>query len=379
MKRLSNFLLIILLIITLSACKEDEIIEPIDKDIEYNCSIYNDSNITECKFYTLDYLHTKVSLAIYYEDEEFADEIENVFYEVREIIKLYNNISDKYATYEGYVSVKTINDNPTTTHTISSELFELIEFTLDNQDSVNKRFNAALFNAALGPVLSIWHDYRENCQISMVCEVPEMDDLIYAAQYINPDNVILDSENLTITMSENMSLDLGGVSKGVISGKIIEYLNTLDFLTGYLLNNGSSNISVGGTHPTRDHGKFVLAVTDPTNIYDYYAAVYLEPFDELVTSGDYQQNYFVDDTMYHHIIHSTTLMPERFVRSVSIIYNEPGLADIYSTAIFLMPLDEAIVFVDGIEGLEAMWYGLDDIVYFSENFEELYLENLYLE
>ena len=176
-----------------------------------------------------------------------------------------------------------------------------------------------------------------------------------------------------------MSLDFGGVSKGYISGKLMEYLDALD-LDGYLLNNGTSNISIGGTHPTRDNSKFLLAITNPTdplNPSAYYATVYLGDGDQLVTSGDYQQFYKVGETLYHHIIHNDTLMPERNSRSVSIIYDDPGVADLYSTAIFLMTITEGIEFVDNIEGLEAIWYGMDNVIYFSENFEDYYLNQTY--
>jgi thiamine biosynthesis lipoprotein len=186
----------------------------------------------------------------------------------------------------------------------------------------------------------------------------------------------MNRENLTITMSEFMSLDLGGVSKGYISGVIIDYLDTLD-LNGYLLNNGESNISLGGTHPTRDSGDYLIAVTDPTHQLPYYATVYLGDGDQLVTSGDYQQNFIVDGELYHHIINVETLFPERFSRSVSIVFEDPALADLYSTAIFSMSIEDGILFVDGVDGLEAIWYGIDGTIYFSANFETDYLNLTY--
>ena len=339
-----------------------------------SCTTVPGTETLECFKLWSSYLHTSVTLKIYFHENDFINSID-VFNEIEDTISLYHKISDKYDDYTGYVNIKTINDDPTTTHQIIPELYELIEFTLDNQETVNN-----LFNAALGPVLQIWHDYREDCQLNQICAVPILADLQAANQFTNPGDIILDSENSTITMGPNMSLDLGGVSKGFISGKIIEYLDALD-LNGYLLNNGESNISIGGVHPTRDNGKFLLAITDPTNtnpyIIDYYATVYLSDGDQLVTSGDYQQYYEVDGEIYHHIIHNITLMPERNSRSVSIIYDDPAVSDLYSTAIFLMTISEGILFVDGIDGLEGIWYGMDGTIYFSENFEELYLHNTY--
>jgi len=334
------------------------------------CQLVEGTETLECYKNWSSYLHTVVTLKIYFHQYDNINS-EEIFDDLEDIISLYHQISDKYDNYEGYVNIKTINDDPTATHTILPELYELIDFTVTNQASVDN-----LFNTALGPVLQIWHDYRENCAVNQVCEVPPMQDLLDAKAFTDPDDIILDEENYTITMSAGMSLDLGGVSKGFISGKLIEYLDALD-LNGYLLNNGESNISIGGVHPTRENEMFLLAITDPTYSLPYYATVYLSDGDQLVTSGDYQQYYVVGDDLYHHIIHNDTLIPERNSRSVSIITNDPALADLYSTAIFLMTIEEGTLFVDSIAGLEAIWYGMDGTVSFSENFEEEYLFNLY--
>ncbi len=335
-----------------------------------SCKIVEGTDNLECYKVWSSYLHTVVTLKIYFNKYDNINSLD-VYNEVEDTLALYHQISDKYDNYDGYVNIKTINDNPTLTHTILPELYELIDFTLENQKNVDN-----LFNMALGPVLEIWHDYREDCLLNQECFVPPMQDLLDASVYTDPLDITLDSENLTITLEENMSLDLGGVSKGFISGKIIEYLDALD-LVGYLLNNGESNISIGGENPTKESGMFLLAVTDPTYALPYYATVYLQDGDQLVTSGDNQQFYIVSGTIYHHIIHNVTLMPERNSRSISVIYDNPALADIYSTAIFIMTIEDGIEFVDSVEGLEAIWYGLDGTIYYSENLEEKYLHNIY--
>ena len=71
-------------------------------------------------------------------------------------------------------------------------------------------------------------------------------------------------------------------------------------------------------------------------------------------------------------------MPERFSRSVSIITDDPALADLYSTAIFTMSIEDGLLFVNGIDGLEAIWYTIDNKAVMSDNFEEMYLVDLYI-
>ncbi len=368
MKKLILLVLLLLISFTLVACDNDRDENP--PLINDECTLVEGTTTLECYTVWTSYLHTVVTLKLYIEEDSTLDNM-LVYEEVEEIISFYNDISDKYYLYDGVTNVKTINDDPTAIHTISEELFELIEFSLNHQSDVNN-----LFNIALGPVIKVWHNYREDCNELGNCAIPSLAELEAQDIYTNPDNIIMDRENLTITMSEFMSIDLGGVSKGFISRVIIEYLDDLE-LNGYLLNNGESNISLGGIHPTRETGYFNIAVTDPTNQLPYYATVYLGDGDQLVTSGDYQQYFEVDEVIYHHIISGDTLFPERNSRSVSVIHSDPALADLYSTAIFIMTIAEGIEFVDSINGLEAIWYGLDGTIYFSANFESEYLNQLY--
>lgn len=340
-----------------------------------NCQAINVEGSTMCTVNFSQYLNTYIKLTIYYDGATYHEDYSNIFDTVENIIADYHKLSDKYKNYDGVINVKSINDNPTATHTIDARLFDMIKFAMDHQSEVNN-----LFNIALGPVLQVWHDYRELADpfTNTSTSIPTMAELNDKNQYTDYTKIILDDTNKTITMDENMSIDLGGMSKGYISEILTEYLDSLD-LSSYLLNNGNSNISIGGTHPVRDHGKFILAVTDPTNEkYPGYASILLGDGDQLVTSGDYQQYFIVDDVLYHHIINPLTLMPERYSRSVSIVINgDAGLADLYSTAIFTMNIEDGIAFVDSVPGLEAIWYGVDGTIYFSKNFEELYLNELY--
>ncbi len=337
----------------------------------YNCISITDTDYTQCTINFDQYLHTYIRLTVTYEGDTYHLGLNEVFDNVEAIISDYHKLSDKYDNYDGVTNVKSINDSPTETHVVDERLFDMIEFTLDHQSDVNN-----LFNIALGPVLQVWHDYRELADpfTHTSTSIPTMEELNEKNQYTDSSKIILDDGNHTITMEDNMSIDLGGMSKGYISEVLVTYLDSLD-LNSYLLNNGNSNISIGGTHPIRDHGKYILATTDPDGEkYPGYATILLGDGDQLVTSGDYQQYFIVDGTVYHHIINPLTLRPERHSRSVSIVIDgDAGLADLYSTAIFTMSIEDGIAFVDEMDGLEAIWYGMDGTIHFSENFETMYL------
>lgn len=340
-----------------------------------SCQFDEDTNLLACSRTWSQYLHTTVSITVYFDQYEVIDSTQ-LFNELETIISYYNETSDKYKNFEGVVNVKTINDNPTDTHTVDEDLFSLLKFTFDHQDEVDN-----LFNAALGPVLQVWHNYRENCNLSNICAVPTFEELNVFKPLTNPADITLDEANFTITMKEGMSIDLGGISKGYITRELIEKIEEYN-LYGYLINNGTSNISVGGLRPKRESGKFIIGVLDPRNEEwenNAYATVFLADGEHLVTSGDYQQYYEADGEFYHHIIHNETLFPERYSRSVSIVASDPALADLYSTAIFLMPIEDGKEFVNGIDGLEAIWFGLDSTIHMSDNFETDHLREILID
>lgn len=369
MKKITIFITLFLLSISLSAC-EDSGLPSNDQ-----CSKVSDTELLRCDLVLSSYFDTSITLALYIEKDVDSDVI---LTEVTNIIKNYHYLSDKYNTYEDIINIKTINDNPTDTHDISGDLYDMIFYSLEHQEEVND-----LFNIALNPVLKVWHDYSDECNFDPYkgtgtgdCLIPTMTELNAAANYIDPNDIVLDEYTNTITLLSGMSLDLGGMSKGYMSKVVTEYLKSQD-VHGYLFNAGTSNVEIGGQHPTRDSGQFLVAVTDPSNLNSYYATVYLSAGESIVSSGDYQRYYISDGELYHHIIHPVLLMPIRYTRSVSVVYSDPALADMYSTAIFLMPISEGIEFVDSIAGLEAIWYDLEGDIHYSENFEEDYLDRLY--
>lgn len=327
----------------------------------------NDSGYDKCIITWSSYLNTSVVLTMYVSDDSSIN-LQTVTNNVQDILALYTIISDKYTEYEYMTNIWTINQSPEDTHIINEDLFNLIEFTLQEQIPV-----VDFYNAALEPVLEIWHDARDLCTIQDTCVVPDQETLDLRNQYTDPANIVLDRENLTITMQENMGLDLGGVSKGYVSKLVIDYLNTVG-IYGYIFNNGQSNVSVGGANPRTTDGSFVIAITDPTDPYDFtgkhgFAHATLRDGDQLVTSGDYQKFFEVEGVKYHHIISPITLTPLTHSKSVSIITSDPALADLYSTAIFNMTYEEGLAFVNSIDGLEAIWYLEDGTIEMTVEFD----------
>ena len=119
---------------------------------------------------------------------------------------------------------------------------------------------------------------------------------------------------------------------------------------GYVLDIGG-NLRVVGTK--KDGSGWVSGIRNPDTYAQnpYIYTLTLKENDALVTSGSYERYYTVDGVRYHHIINGETLMPENYYLSVSVKSTSSALSDALSTAIFNMPYDEAVAFIEGVSGI----------------------------
>lgn len=330
------------------------------------------------KTWSLYFGPTPISLKLYLTK---ADDIKvkEIYQAVEDLIVEYHQLFDKYHAYEGVTNVYTINQRGTETTLLDPKLYDAIAFGLEHEDIVQSG-GVKLFNIALGPVLSIWHDARDNANcVDNVCPVPTQ--AIENGTFLTDSSQIqLDPTTKSLTfLVPGMAIDLGGFGKGYVAEVITDYLDSLP--VNYLLNAGNSNLKAGGTNPDREDGHFYIGLIEPSFTEalfpDFYAYLRIPEGISVVTSGNYQ-NFFIgtDDVIYHHIIDPRTNYPGGEAMSVTILAEDGALLDIYSTAVYLLTVAEGLAFVNQTDGLEGIWYLTDESIVMSDQFESLYLYQL---
>lgn len=331
-----------------------------------------------CKKNWTSYFDTQIQLTLYVTQTDTFN-INEIFSDVDAILETYHQLFDKYHEYGLITNIYSINHRSSSFMTISKELYDALAFVLELEEEITID-GKILFNIALGPVLNIWHDARDNplCDDTIsfaynVCPVPSAS--ILSVNFpTNPENIVLSSEPYTITfLEENMELDVGGYGKGYVSELITDYLDSLSI--NYLLNAGNSNVKAGGINPNNDDGYYYIALTRPTIELDfggnYFAYLKVSANMSVVSSGNHQR-FFIgkdDGKVYHHIIDPRTNYPGGEAMSVTVLFENGAIADIYSTSIFLMTLSEGLAFVNAIDGLEAVWYLQDGTIQSSSGFD----------
>jgi len=298
-------------------------------------------------------------------EEEFVNQTDLL----KEKFDYYHKLYDIYTSYEGINNLQTINENAGIAPVkVDPEIIELIILSKDMYDKTDGQVNIAM-----GSVLSIWHDYRtiginqpENASL------PPIEELQEAAKHTNINNIIIDKEASTVYLADpDMSLDVGSIGKGYAVQKVCEYAKELG-ITNLVINAGG-NVCAIGTHADKTNWKF--AIQNPDLDSKDIALKTVSVADKcLVTSGDYQRYYMVNDVLYCHIIDPDTLMPANYYSSVSIITDDSGIADALSTALFNMEYEEGLKLINSLNGTEAIWVFKDGSIKYSKHFEDFIIE-----
>ena len=288
-------------------------------------------------------------------EEEFSRKAQAVHDE----LLVYHQLFDIYNVYEGLNNLKTINDHPGEAIAVDQAIIDLLLDCKVYHDLTDGRVNAAM-----GSVLYLWHEAREDGlnDIANAC-LPDSDALREAAAHASWDSVVIDRENSTVTITDPaLRLDVGAIAKGWSVQRVAETAPE-----GLLISVGGN---VCATGPKDSSGTpWVVGVQNPDGGDNYLHTLYLTR-GSMVTSGDYQRAYLVDGEFYHHIIDPDTLYPGKLWRAVTVVCPDSGLADALSTALFLLPLEEGQRLLDACESY-AMWVDAEGNMFYSTGFEEL--------
>ncbi len=325
MKKVSVIVLFLLAMVFLSGC---------------------DSNTTDTrKLYLFD---TDVTIEIYTNSKKDTN---GILDEVEAIYNKYHKLTDNFNEHVGVNNVFTINNANGQAVEVDSELLELLKLSDEYYSKTDK-----LYNPYMGALTSLWRDF-----INKETDSLPSDEQIETAMstYIDVDKPLTITENKVMLANADMKIDLGAVAKGYATQKVVEYLESED-VDMYLLNAGRS-ISLGKHPKGRD---WIVGIEDPIGEKQYYETV--EVVDKaIVTSGDYQRYREHNGKKYHHIINPKTGQPANYYHSATVIADDSGVSDILSTALFCMPLSEALAFVEKQADVEAIFYDIEKSVHYT--------------
>ena len=269
---------------------------------------------------------------------------------LKDDLEVYHQLYDIYHAYPGRVNIRTLNEKAGQGPVeVDPKIIGLLLFSREAYDQTDGRVNIAL-----GAVTGIWHRYRqEGIDDPQAARLPGRDLLEEAARHSSIDDLIIDQVRSTVELKDpRMSLDVGAVAKGyaVEQAALAAEARGVKHL---LISVGGSVRAIGGRDDRGEPWRGGSGYPDYA-VDDYLAIVKADSL-SVVTSGVYERFYLVDGKSYHHIIDPDTLFPENRYLSVSVITPDSGLADVLSTALFNLDLEEGKKLIESLDRTEALW------------------------
>ena len=152
---------------------------------------------------------------------------------------------------------------------------------------------------------------------------------------------------------------LGGIGKGYAIDRAIALLEDRGF-QDFLIQSGGDLYAAGvnGGQP------WMLAIADPRGAHDPFATVQISD-GTFSTSGDYERFFMKDGKRYHHVLDPDFGEPAMGCRSVTIVTNRAVMADVLSTAVFIMGPHEGMKLIEQLPDVEGVIVTADNDVLIS--------------
>jgi len=312
----------------------------------------NNGNEPELKmfdksFYVMD---TVVLVQLYTQLDAKAD---SIFDDVQEEMTRLENILSAHlsnsdvAIIDEAAGIEPVQVNPETLAVISTAL-EYAELT-----------NGA-FDITLAPVLRLYN-FRKGHEA-----MPSIYQLETNLPLVDWQKVVIDEDAGTVFLIEkDMKIDLGGIAKGFIIDRVYDILRNQGIDFG-LINAGGDIRFMG---PKTDGKPWRIGIKNPDMPDLKYYAIVEMARGSIVTSGDYERKFDSEGVRYHHIIDPETGLPANDVRSVTVVASSAELADLLSTAVFVLGRSAGMELIENLTNIEVIIWDSDDEVTWSSGLE----------
>lgn len=234
--------------------------------------------------------------------------------------------------------------------TVSQETAQMIGIAIKYS-----KLSEGLFDITIAPVSSMW-EFEDEPHV-----VPEKAKIDEAIKLVDYRQIVLDG-NVVRLSNPKGAIDLGGIAKGYIADKLVEFLKTRK-VTKALINLGG-NIVVMGERP--DGTPWRVGVQGAFQDRNTAVAMFEVRDLSVVTSGIYERYFILNGNFYHHILNSKTGYPiENELAGVSILSEKSVDGDCLSTTCFTLGIEKSKQLINTLDGIEAVFIDKQGKLYYT--------------
>ena len=226
---------------------------------------------------------------------------------------------------------------------VSPELASLLE-----RGQSLETASEGLFNPAIGGLVRLWGFVTDTTRPRS----PPDEEAVRAKTASSPRmaDLVIDGTRIGAA-NPAVEINLGGYAKGYAAAHALDQLREAG-IEAAVFNLGGDLVTLG--RPDGPRGRlWRIGVRDPRS-GEVVASIQVDGGSAVFTSGDYERGFEHDGEFYHHILDPRTGFPAGSVRSVTVVHDDPVLADAAATALF-------VAGEEGWEGL-ARRLGVEDVL-----------------
>lgn len=219
---------------------------------------------------------------------------------------------------------------------VSPEGFEVIEESIKYSN-----LTGGNFDITVSPLMELWGLSQERGA------VPSNEEIRQAVLKVGYTNIVLNPQHKTIFFKQrNMKLDFGAIGKGYAIDMAIDVLKRNNIKKA-LINAGGNIFCLAD-----DYSR--VGVKNPLRPEDIIATAVLKN-NAISTSANYERFFSISGKRYGHLISPKTGYPiANSILSVSIISPSAKIADILSTAVFILGQHKGMELIEGMNDLEGI-------------------------
>lgn len=197
--------------------------------------------------------------------------------------------------------------------------------------------------------------------------VPTQAELDALLPLVNDADIEIDAAAGTVRLAHaGQAIDLGGIAKGVACNLAREIYGKNGVESAFISIGG--NVYVHGKKP--DDSAYRIGFRDPTRDASASIASFVMEDKVIAVSGGYERFFEQDGVRYHHILDPKTGAPAQSdIVSVGVIDADGGVADFYSTTLFVWGKEKALEFLSEQGGGCGILLDAENNLYVSKALE----------
>lgn len=244
--------------------------------------------------------------------------------------KLVDSLNQVYSDYDAQSELSILSRKGQSAG-VSDALWDILK-----QSQVAYQKSSGAFDITIGPLVKLWRKARKEKQLPA-------DSVLRKAQVsVGFQWVQMNEKTHAVKLNKSaMQLDLGGIAKGYIAQKVVDFLAKEGL--GASLVDAGGDLAMGQAPPSKKAWSVGVNIPSSEELLPRYLLLQNAA---VATSGDMYQFVEIDGKHYSHIVNPKTGLGLSHQRNVTVIAPDGATADWLATACSVLPVKKALKLCD---------------------------------